>query len=278
MTACANTPAKRFGVFRDQISASPQIDVVVDSLGLNDIKGQHPGYDPELNQVFSQALQQGLVNEFEAKGYQASVLYATEGAHVQDYLDGKTIHYAKGNESTGSVWDGPVLPEQEKTWASEDMINYFEAAFIETQFVNRKKENKFLEFMNAPANRKSAAKYRQANSPEATAQRKSVLENMPEGLADSTADIIMFVKVVGYEVNRAKAVGAGALMAALSYQSSGGSSVELWSFKSVTKINAVAIDKRNGQVVWTREMQAGRYSESPNVIPMLLSTYPKANG
>jgi len=278
LSACANTPAKRFEVFRDQISASPKVDVVVDSLGLNDIKGKHPGYDPELNQVFSQALQQSLVNEFGAKGYQASVLYATQGAHVDDYVDGKTIHYANRNLSTGKVWNGPELSEREAMWASESMINYFDTAFDETKFVNRKKEHKFIEFMNTPINSEKAAKHRQEHSPEAAAQRKSILENMPDVLANSTADIIFFVKAAGYEVNRAKAFGAAALLTGLSLHSSGGSSVNIWGVKSVTVMEAVAINRRNGQVVWTGTIQAGRYSDSQNQIPLLLKSYPQATG
>lgn len=68
-------------------------------------------------------------------------------------------------------------------------------------------------------------------------------------------------------------IGAAVLLAGLSYQASGSNSAQLWGFKSETRMEAVAVDKNSGQVVWTADIDAGRYSDSPDVIPTLLTKY-----
>jgi len=279
LTSCANAPSKRFEIYRDQVSANKRVDIVLDTLGLNDIEGKNPGFDVDKNKLFSQAYQDALVQELSDKGYSANILYATMGAHAQDKVEGLTIYYAEGPKHNSQKWEGPQLPEAEKGWAEQSLVDYFDTAFVESQFVNYKPGSKFNQIMNSPLGSSEAAiEARHARTPEAKLEREAILTQLPEVLNQSTADTILFVKASGYEVHRGKAALASVLIAGTSYNASGGASATIMSYNSTTPIEAVAIDKDTGQVVWVSNAQGGRYSESAVSIPALMSKYPKAGG
>jgi len=44
LTGCASTASERFAEFQHQVSANNRIDLVIDTFGLNDIKGKSPGF------------------------------------------------------------------------------------------------------------------------------------------------------------------------------------------------------------------------------------------
>lgn len=275
--ACANSPAKRFEPLRSQVSENNQIDVVIDSFGLNDIKGPIAGFDPERNKVFSENLQQAIVTSLEEKGYNAKILSATMGVHAQEYVGEEQIVHAIGNEPTEQFWNGPILPEASTAWGDESLINYFDTAFTETKYVNYKKGNKLIEFLNAPGGREGAAQHRYAISAEGEALRKETMQNMPDVLAASTADTILFMKVAGYEVHRGKAAAASLTIGLLTAGASGGTSMTLATYSSAAPMELVAIDQDTGQVLWTNSFRAGRYSNSPDQIAQLLTNYPAAS-
>lgn len=254
----------------------------MDTLGLNDISGKNPGFDIEKNKRFSEDFQHGLIQALVERGYEAKMLYATMGAHAHEKIEELTIYYADGSERSEQVWNGPTLPEEEKGWVDDSVVNYFETAFIESEYVNYKtgsgKLGKFNEIMNRPMNDAAAAKHRHAISPEGYSERKAILQKMPDVLSDSTADTILFVKVVGYELHRGKAALAAVISASASYNASGGTSTSITSYHSTSPMDAVAIDKSTGQVVWVAHAQGTRYSESAIAIPNLMARYPDAGG
>jgi len=280
ISACANSPTNRFKSFQDQLTSNTRIDVVLDSFGVNDIEGEHPGFNLDKNLKLSKNLQKEVLSVLKQKGYKPTVLQATMGVHMQEYINGKKIFYAKGNKPTDQQWDGPPLTEANEAWGEESVIKYVETAFIEAELANRKNENKALTFLANSVKTtqyKNKPKYQHLpNTPEAAAQRSAVLQNMPAVLAESTADTLLVVKVAGYEVNRAKSALATATLAGITNQLSSGTSTGIWTYNSTSPMNAVAIDKRTGKVIWTGFVRGFRYSGSPSFVKDLLALYPKA--
>lgn len=280
LTGCASTASERFAEFQHQVSANNRIDLVIDTFGLNDIKGKSPGFITEKNNEYSTNMQKAFMAFLKNKGYTPTILAATQGVHMMEVMENVTIKTVQEEKIMDENWQRPTVSTGASAWLEPDVATYLDTVFTEAQFYNLKTQSLLVESLTGPAE-KNTEEYKRNRSPEGAAQRKKILNNMPTVIANSNADTIVFVKSAGYEANRAKAFAAATLSIAATVASGGATSSDWMSggSGSHTDTHMVAVDRKSGQVIWTASLPKHpiRYSDAIHVVATLMQEYPKSD-
>jgi len=135
LIGCAANPQKRFAATLDMVRTAPEIDVVIDSFVVSDIRGRTLGYNMDKNIQRATEIKDTVVSVLESKGYKPNVVFVGSGLQ-QEMVNDTDILYSKDWQSIGENFSEGIMLEGDSSWEDVAAIDYFGAVIEEALGTN----------------------------------------------------------------------------------------------------------------------------------------------
>lgn len=270
LQACVVTPDVKFADTLDQVRATENINVIIDSFIATDIQGKSLGYNSRLNNARATELKDTVVSILQEKGYKPNIVFLGSGFQ-QDIFNQTDVFYSADWVSTGKKFSEAVAIEGNSEWANENMSGFFDVVLTEARDVGWTPPKYDLS-TNGEKETRNARLGRLPGQKEA---RTIALQNPPEVIGNTGSDKFLVVKYGNVDMSTGKKFGIGLLSGALSLAASGGSTIGILTFSEKGPIEVALFDVSSQQILWAHEStDTSRFSTEAEKMIFMLETFP----
>ena len=212
----------RFPQVSEKTQQIKSVDIILDVMVVNDIKGEKIGINQEKLKTSLETAKLAVETFFREKNIQINYVHAGHGLffapeNLSDYV------YSKDWESTGQEFDGFKLDN-----AVADASN--------KEFLIQAME--------------SAAKYKPETSDKNATIAPLVIANFPESLRSQPSDHLVVIRSYATDIGNAKSIGTGIMTGVISAVISGGTYIAVSTPQSSSVAEVGIFNTNSGELVW----------------------------